>query len=110
MPEPMSMPGTLRQVIVILPRWRWPHPGTISRLDANTGTTMDIAVDLNAILKSGDCGKDIWLQWGDEVDIPELDHRVNVPWAGMPQEINETLNTCLSRFVQIIVKGQTNIF
>ena len=81
---------------------------TINRLDAKTGTNTDIAVDLDAILASGDCSKDLWLQWGDEVEIPELDHKVNQPWGGISKTIHETLDKCLTRVVRIIVKGQTN--
>ncbi len=67
----------------------------------------DIPVDLEAILKSGDCTKDIWLEWGDVIEFPEADHKVNEKWNGFPKELLEMLPKCLARNVSISVKGET---
>jgi hypothetical protein len=37
----------------------------INRIDAKTGKTNEIPVNLDEILKSGDCSRDQWMQWGD---------------------------------------------
>ncbi|MEO7298692.1 MAG: ankyrin repeat domain-containing protein [Verrucomicrobiota bacterium] len=77
----------------------------IHRLEANGERV--IAVDLEAILKSGDCPKDMWLEWGDVIEIPEADHKVNESWKGFPKEILEIFPKCLARQVSISVKGET---
>ena len=78
----------------------------IDRLQAGGGRK-EIAVDLAAALKSGDCSKDQWLEWGDVVEIPELDHNISETWHGLSDELRETLSTCLGRKVEIVVKGET---
>jgi hypothetical protein len=66
----------------------------------------EITVDLEAILQSGDCSKDIWLEWGDVIEIPEKDHKINERWAGFPKKLLEALPKCLARTVSISVKGE----
>ncbi len=66
-----------------------------------------IPVKLNGIFKSGDCSRDIKLQWGDVVEVPEADHPIVAVWQGLPQEDLAMLTNCLSRQVQLTVKGQT---
>src|SRR5260370_15763360 len=46
------------------------------------------------------------LQWGDMVEIPESDHKINEVWRGLSQPIWAALTKCLERKVEIIVKGQ----
>ena len=82
---------------------------TINRLKAD-GSNQEIAVDLNAILQSGDCSKNFWLEWGDIVLIPQLDHKVNEGWPGLSQSDRDTLGKCLLRKVKMVVKGQTTQF
>ena len=67
----------------------------------------EIPVDLEAILKSGECSKDVWLEWGDVIEIPEKDHKLDEQWRGFPKEILEMLPKCLARNVSISVKGET---
>jgi len=57
---------------------------------------------------SGDLAKDMWLEWGDVVELPEQDHPLNEYWAGLPPRVVETLEKRLQRTVDILVKGQTN--
>jgi ankyrin repeat protein/protein involved in polysaccharide export with SLBB domain len=79
---------------------------TINRLKADGGKE-EIAVDLNEILQSGDCSKNPWLEWGDIVLIPQLDHKVNEYWQGLSQSELDSLGKCLLRNVKVVVKGQT---
>lgn len=64
-----------------------------------------ISVNLEDILNSGDCSRDMWLEWGDVVEIPESDHPVDFRWAGLLNPILTTLTNCLSREVTVVVKG-----
>ncbi|MDQ6630172.1 MAG: ankyrin repeat domain-containing protein, partial [Verrucomicrobiota bacterium] len=79
----------------------------IHRLNSKTSAEEKIPLNLEEILKSGDCAKDIWLQWGDLIEIPETDHKLGGSWLGFPKEILEMLPKCLSRKVFISVKGET---
>jgi ankyrin repeat protein len=65
----------------------------------------------NEGLRSGQCTEGDWqyLRWGDIVEIPEADHRLNEPGRGLPPEVGDTLRKCLERKVSIIVKGITNV-
>src|SRR5262249_36607287 len=42
----------------------------------------EVSADVAAILNSGDCSRDVWLEWGDVVEIPETDHPINESWLG----------------------------
>jgi hypothetical protein len=79
----------------------------ILRLNLQTSVEEEIAVNLEEILKSGDCSKDIWLQWGDIIEIPEADHRINESWNGFSKELLESLPNCLARKVTVAFKGET---
>lgn len=78
----------------------------INRLKTD-GSKEEIAVDLNEILQSGDCLKNPWLEWGDIVLIPQLDHKIDAFWQGLNQSERGTLGKCLMRKVKVVVKGQT---
>jgi hypothetical protein len=65
-------------------------------------------IDLSESFRSASCGGDIQLQWGDMVDIPEADHPVNEPWPGLDTSVLTTLKKCLTRHIQLAVKGQTH--
>jgi ankyrin repeat protein len=67
----------------------------------------EVPADLQAILKSDDCSKNIWLEWGDVIEIPEKDHKVDEQWSGYPKELLEILPKCLARNISITVKGET---
>ena len=62
---------------------------------------------MDAILRSGECSHDVWLEWGDLVDIPEHDHPINEQWTGLPSEIGDALRKCLERKITIVVKGES---
>jgi hypothetical protein len=63
-------------------------------------------VDLRPLLESGDCSKDVRLEWGDVVDIPEADHPLNEKWQGFSRTELANLKKCLTRQVEIIINGQ----
>ena len=79
---------------------------TIQRLKPPGGTD-EIRINLDHLFKSGDCSKDIPLQWGDIVEVPELDHRINETWSGLSGQVREVLKKCLERTVKLIVKGES---
>ncbi|MGA2541649.1 MAG: ankyrin repeat domain-containing protein [Verrucomicrobiota bacterium] len=78
----------------------------INRLKAG-GAKEEINVNLEEILASGDCSKDVPLEWGDVLQIPQLDHLLNQQVDPLPPNDREALTKCLQRQVQIVVKGQT---
>src|SRR5262249_48942239 len=51
----------------------------ISRVEKD-GKTTSFKLDLESALNAGDCSKDIPLDWGDIVEIPESVHNVNETW------------------------------
>jgi hypothetical protein len=78
----------------------------IRRPGATPGTWQEKTVDLAQALETGDCTKDVPLQWGDIVEIPIADHVLNESWKGFPNSTLESFGKCLSRKVEIIVKGK----
>ena len=71
---------------------------------------VDQTVDLRPVLESGDCSKDVRLEWGDVVEIPEADHPLNDDWPGFSTVELANLKKCLTRQVEIVINGQaTNI-
>jgi hypothetical protein len=66
---------------------------------------MAINVNLEDIVTNGDCSRDLWLQWGDIVEIPEADHPINQEWGGLSQQFSAPLTKCISRQVSIQING-----
>jgi len=66
----------------------------------------ELTFDLSYVLGFGDCSKDVTVEWGDVLEVPEADHPLNERWFGF--STNEWLNLqkCLSRNVEVIVKGK----
>ena len=79
----------------------------IRRPGATAGTWQEQTVNLAQALETGDCTKDVPLQWGDIVEIPVADHVLNERWKGFAPATLESLRQCLSRKVDIVVKGKT---
>jgi ankyrin repeat protein len=79
----------------------------ISRIDPGRAKTDDIRLDIASALVNGDCSKDMPLQWGDVVDIPEEDHFVNAVWERFPDGFYKGLQQCLERAIRVTIKGQT---
>jgi serine/threonine-protein phosphatase 6 regulatory ankyrin repeat subunit B len=78
----------------------------ISRPAADLKSWQDQVLDLTAVVESGDCAKDVPLRWGDVVEVPEADHPLNEQWKGFSKEELANLKKCLTRKVEIVVKGQ----
>ena len=66
----------------------------------------EVIVNLEKILQSGDCSKDVPLKWGDLVEIPEKEHKVGEHWLGLPFEVAEPLRRCLQRWIAIRVSSK----
>jgi ankyrin repeat protein len=79
---------------------------TISRLGSAGGKSTEIAVDVEALITSNDCSKDVPLEWGDVVEIPERDRKLNEAWDGLSFPVIVGLKKCLDRKVEIVVKGE----
>jgi ankyrin repeat protein len=78
----------------------------ISRPAADLKSWQDQVVDFSAVMGAGDCSKNVRLRWGDVVEVPEADHPLNEKWAGFTREELANLKKCLTRKVEIVVKGQ----
>jgi hypothetical protein len=79
----------------------------IYRRTDNSVKQTTIAVNVEDILNSGDCSRDIWLEWGDIVEIPETDHPVGQRWLGLNGEDPVAITKCIARQVTITVKGES---
>jgi cytohesin len=79
----------------------------IRRPEAEPGKWKAINVNLEDVFKSADCRRDVKLQWGDVVEIPEADHPIKTDWSGFSREDRNLLQTCLKRQVTVSAKGQT---
>jgi hypothetical protein len=64
-------------------------------------------VDVEDMLNTGDCSRDVWLEWGDMVEIPEADHPVEEPWPGLSDKDATSLIECVTRQVTVIIKGES---
>ena len=64
-------------------------------------------IDLTAALKSTNCTADVPLVWGDVIDIPERDHPLDQSWPGFSMADFAALEKCLTRQVEVIIKGQS---
>jgi hypothetical protein len=82
----------------------------IRRPTADGQSRETLTVDAAALLESGDCAKDVPLQWGDVVEIAEADHPINEQWPGFSAAALKTMKECLTRKVSISVKDQTMVF
>ena len=73
---------------------------------ADLKTWEEKRVDLSALLELGSCSVDVPVNWGEVIQLPELDHSLNESWTGFSRKQLETLKKCLTRSVQISVKGE----
>jgi ankyrin repeat protein len=74
---------------------------------AGRGLT-NLPVNLGVLFASGNCSNDLWLEWGDQLLLPELDHPLNAPAPVIPTNAQAVFDKCLPRTVHIVVKGETN--
>ena len=52
------------------------------------------------------CKADQWLEWGDLIDVPEGEHKLDERWNGMLAVDVEAVTKCLARNVTLTVKGK----
>ncbi len=79
---------------------------TITRRDPATGNLLYPSVDVADRVASGDRSKDLQLEWGDLVDIPDREHELKKLWEGLPVEFVKALAKCVERKVTVELKGQ----
>ena len=91
------------------------HPGiqfpdftrvSIQRLEGKRAEVL--CVNVADFFQSTNCSKDVALQAGDVIGIPEQEHKIGRPWGGLSDGEVNALKTCLLRVVRIIVKGTTH--
>jgi ankyrin repeat protein len=68
-----------------------------------------VNMDVESLLDTGDCSRDVWLQWGDVVEIPEADHPVDEQWPGLSDPHTDSISKCLSRQVTVVIKGERTV-
>jgi ankyrin repeat protein len=78
------------------------------RTDASAKQT-PIKVNVADILASGDCSRDVWLEWGDIVEIPEADHPLDQQWQGLSDSEITSLTNCVARQVTLRIKGEDTV-
>jgi ankyrin repeat protein len=82
----------------------------IRRPGADLKSWEEKTIDLTTAFKSTNCSADVPLAWGDVIEIPESDHPLDKSWPGFSMPDFATLEKCLTRQVEIVIKGQsTNI-
>ena len=64
-------------------------------------------MDVEAALNSGDCTKDVPLEWGDVIEIPEKEHLLDERWWGLTHEVVQSLVKCVQRKVRVSSRGET---
>jgi hypothetical protein len=82
---------------------------TITRREPKTGKLIELPVDVAALVVSGDCSKNFLLEWGDLIDIPDREHRLNEQWRGLPTDFGKLVAKCLRRKITVEVKGEPQI-
>ena len=89
---------------------RFPFPDltnvTITRIEAGSGALTNFTVNIAGRVASGDCRQNLWLEWGDLIEVPELEHKLTDQWAGPTTEFVRAVTNCLSRSFTLTVKGQ----
>ncbi len=82
---------------------------TIERLEGANPKRREVALNIDELIRTGDCSNNLWLEWGDRLSFPETDHPLNDQWRGLPKETYDLVMKCLARRVSIIVKQETNV-
>src|SRR5205807_354683 len=50
--------------------------------------------------------KDVPLEWGDVIELPETDHPLNEKWSGFNAAQLQAFKECLAREISVSVKGK----
>jgi hypothetical protein len=80
---------------------------TIYRRTGDNTKQTETEVNVEDILAAGDCSHDVWLKWGDVIEIPEADHPVDEQWKGPAESVISALTNCVARQVTIKIKGES---
>ena len=72
------------------------------------GGTLQLVVDLEARASGESCTNDMWLEWGDRIEIREKEHPLNAIWPGLDGTMATNVSRCISRVVTLVIKGRTN--
>jgi hypothetical protein len=83
---------------------------TIHRPAADGKSWKTIPVNVAEIFSSGDCSRNIWLEWGDVIEIPEADHRLGEGWKGFPLYGARVLTNCVFPKITVVVQGESKEF
>ena len=78
----------------------------IYRRTENSAKQTTLNINIEDVLNSGDCSRNVWLEWGDIVEIPEADHPVDENWAGLSDNVTTSLIKCVDRHVTVRIKGE----
>lgn len=86
----------------------WPDLSAIrvSRLSDDGTTEREIQVRKDWDASDG-CDWSFPLEWGDVVEIPEVDHETNVQWLGFHEPAKVPLWRCSARRVALTMKDET---
>ena len=79
----------------------------INRRADKDGGRRDLPWNIGSTTQAGDKGIR-WLEWGDVLEIPELDHRLDEYWPGLTDSVREAFKDEWERTVSVVVKGETN--
>jgi hypothetical protein len=91
---------------------------TIHRLRPDD-TSQEVTIDLEAAVGTqyaqpeynvAPRTNDLWLAWGDRVEIPEKDHPLSANWPGLYPSWADRLAKALSRTVEFVANQRTNRF
>lgn len=70
------------------------------------GAKKEITANVLTVTNSFDCGKDVWLEFGDVVEIPEREHTLAEQKVGLTGPQTDQLWKCLAGKVTFLVRGQ----
>src|ERR1051326_3417463 len=66
----------------------------------------ELTVNLLGANHSIDCGKDVLLEFGDLIEIPEREHTLAEPEVGLTDSQRGDLAKCTDRRVRFVVRGE----
>lgn len=81
---------------------------TINRILPGDKATTNLVFDVEARLQRRLLAEDLFLEWGDEVRLPEADHLVQEPWEGLSEEVRKAFQNHLKRQVKVNIKDQVH--
>lgn len=74
--------------------------------DAKSAEYKEIIALVLTATNTFDCARDVWLEFGDVIDIPEREHSLAEVPTGLSGTQSDSLDGCLNRRVSFVVKGQ----